>query len=99
MIESSASYHVTSHREYFSSYTSDDFGHAMMGNDISSKIIGMGSVTLETSIGCKLVLRDVRHVPNIILNLISTGVLDDEGFTSQSGGGKWKLIKGSLIVA
>ena len=99
VIDSGASYHVTSLREYFSSYTSGDFGHVMMANDGSSKIIGMGSVTLETSTGCKLVLRDVRHVPNIRLNLISTGVLDEEGFTSQSGGGKWKLVKGNLVVA
>ena len=43
-----------------------------MGNNGVSKIVGIEDVCLETSIGNKLVLKDVRHVPNIRLNLIST---------------------------
>ena len=55
--------------------------------------MGIGDVFLETSIGNKLVLKDVRHVPDIRLNLISTGKLDDEGFTNSFGESKWKLTK------
>ena len=58
----------------------------------------VGDICLETSIGNKLVLKDVRHVPDIRLNLIFTGKLDDEGFTNSFGESKWKLIKGSLVV-
>ena len=57
--------------------------------------MGIGDVFLETSIGTKLVLKDV---PDIRLNLISTGRLDDEGFTNSFGESKWKLTKGSLVV-
>ena len=99
MIDSSASYHLTSCRDYFSSYTSGDFGQVLMGNDGSSKIIGMGTMHLVTSTGCKLVLRNVRHVPDIRLNLLSTSVLDDEGFSSLLGERKWKLLKGGMVVA
>ncbi|VFQ80312.1 unnamed protein product [Cuscuta campestris] len=99
VIDSGASYHITSHREYFSSYTSGDFGHVRMGNDGSSKIIGMGDVCLETSTGCRLVLRDVRHVPDIRLSLISAGLLDDEGYANNFCDGRWKLSRGSLIMA
>lgn len=99
VIDSGASYHITSHREYFLSYTSGDFGYVRMGNDGSSKIIGAGSVCLETSTGCRLVLRDVRHVPDIRLSLISAGLLDDQGYANKFCDGKWKLSKGSLIVA
>ena len=35
----------------------------------------------------------------IHMNLISMGRLDDEGFYSLYGGTKWKLSRGSLIVA
>ena len=70
-----------------------------MGNKGVSKIVGIGDVFSETSIGNKLVLKDVRYVPNIRLNLISTGRLDDEGFTNSFGESKWKLTKGSLVVA
>ena len=41
----------------------------------------------------------MRHVPNIRLNLISTGNFDDDGYTNQFGEGKWKLAKGSLVLA
>ncbi|VFR02614.1 unnamed protein product [Cuscuta campestris] len=99
VIDSGASYHITSHMEYFSSYTSGDFGHVRMGNDGSSKIIGMGDVCLETSTGCRLVLRDVRHVPDIRLSLISAGLLDDEGYANKFCDGRWKLSRGSLIMA
>ncbi|KAF5932870.1 hypothetical protein HYC85_029041 [Camellia sinensis] len=69
------------------------------GEHSLSKIIGMGDVCLETNLGCKLLLKDVRHVPDIRLNLISTGKLDDEGFNNKFGNGILKLTKGSLVVA
>ena len=99
MIDSGVSFHVTSHEDLFTSYTLGDFGHVRMGNEGMSKIVGMRDVCLETNTGCRLVLKDVRHVPDIRLNLISTGKLDDEGYKNQFGNGKWKLSKGSLIVA
>ncbi|PNX70981.1 hypothetical protein L195_g057937, partial [Trifolium pratense] len=52
-----------------------------MGNDDRSKIVGKGDVCLETNTGCRLTLKDVRHVPDMRLNLISTGLLDEEGYT------------------
>ena len=69
-----------------------------MGNIGVSKIVGIRDVFLETNIGNKLVLKDVKHGPDIRLNLISTSRLDDEGFTNSFGESKWKLIKGSLVV-
>jgi len=70
-----------------------------MGNEGISKIVGKGDVCLKTGLGFTLVLKDVRHVPDIHLNLISTGKLDDEGYINHFGGGKWKVTKGSLIIA
>ena len=48
----------------------------------------MGDVELETSIGCKLVLKDVRHVPEIRFSLISIEKLGDEGNPSHLEEGK-----------
>ena len=70
-----------------------------MCNEGLSKIIGIGDVCLETNVGCKLLLKDVRQVPDMRLNLISTGKLDDEGFNNKFGDGIWKLTKSSLVVA
>ena len=49
--------------------------------------------------GCKMLLKDVRHVPEVRLNLISAGRLDDEGYTGSIRSGVMKFSKGSLIVA
>ncbi|KAF7127092.1 hypothetical protein RHSIM_Rhsim11G0033800 [Rhododendron simsii] len=71
---------VSSDADFFTSYNEGDSGCVRMGNEGLSKFFGMGNICLETSVGCKLVLKDVRHVPNIRLNLISTGKLDDESY-------------------
>ena len=99
VIYSGASFHVTSHSDFFTFYRTGDFGNARMGNNGVSKIVSIRDIFLETSIGKKLVLKDVRHVPDILLNLISTDRLDDEGFKNSFGESKWKLTKGSLVVA
>ena len=54
---------------------------------------------MTTNPRCKLVLKDVRHVLDKHLNLISAGKIDDVGLVNHFGGGKWKLTNGSLIVA
>ena len=51
-----------------------------MGNDGACRIVKIGEVCLLTSTGCKMALKDVRHVPNIRLNLMSTGGLVDKGY-------------------
>ena len=78
---------MTPHEEFFSSYQKGDFGTVKMGNHVTSKIIGIGEVTLMTKNGNKLVLKEVRHVPEMRLNLISTGKLDEVGMINQFGAG------------
>ena len=82
-----------------SDLTSSDFGSVRMGNDGSAKAIGMGDVHLETSNGTMLILKNVKHIPDIRMNLISTGKLDDEGFCNTFRDSKWKLTRGSMVVA
>ena len=70
-----------------------------MRNEEACQIIGIGDVCLTTSIGCKLVLKDVRHVLDVKLNLILVGRLDDEGYMGRIRNSTLKFCKGSLIVA
>ena len=44
-------------------------------------------------------MRDVRHIPEVRLNLISAGRLDDEGYIVSIQNGVMKFYKGNLIVA
>ena len=60
VIDSGASFHVTSHGDFFRSYSAGDFGNVRMGNNDTSKIVGIGDICLETSIGSKLILKDVK---------------------------------------
>ncbi|GKC81945.1 retrovirus-related pol polyprotein from transposon TNT 1-94 [Tanacetum coccineum] len=47
----------------------------------------------------KLVLHNVKPVPDMRLKIISTGLLDEDGYHNSSGNGLWKVTLGSLIVA
>ncbi|PKI31536.1 hypothetical protein CRG98_048071 [Punica granatum] len=53
-------FHVTPHRNFFSSYTTGDYGYVRMRNGQSCKIINIGDVCLETELGCKLFLKKVN---------------------------------------
>ena len=95
MVDSGASYHLTPDRKCFSSYKAREHGFVKMGNEVACRIVGIGDVW---STGCKLLLKDVRHVPVVQLNLISADRLDDEGYTGSIRNGVMKFNKEILIV-
>ena len=99
VIDTGASYHATPRRDLFATYKAGDFGNVKMGNDSFSKICGVGDICITTNVGCTLVLKDVRHVPDLRLNLMSGLALDRQGYVSQFGENAWKLTRGSLVVA
>jgi len=99
IIDSGATLHVTPRKEFFTSYTSGDFGVLKMGNDGESKVIGVGDVCLQTNMGVQLLLKGVKHTPDVRFNLISVQLLDDCGYDNHFGSSKWKLTKGNLVMA
>lgn len=60
----------------------------------SSTIVGKGTINIEINTFCRLVLNDVRHVPDIWLNLFLAGKLEDMIHGSYFGEGKWDPTKG-----
>ena len=44
-------------------------------------------------------LKDVRHVSDLRMNVFSTLAMDRAGYCNNLGNGRWKLTKGSLVVA
>ena len=70
-----------------------------MGNNSYVDIVGIGDVCVETNTRYTLALKDVRHVPDMHLNMISTHILDKEGYGNYFGDGKWRLSKRSLVLA
>ena len=78
-----ASCHVTPRRKFFTSYTIGNFGKIKLGDKGVCDIIGMGDIWLETNMGCKLQLKNVRHAPDMRFNLISMKALDQEGYCTS----------------
>ncbi|RDX81121.1 hypothetical protein CR513_38240, partial [Mucuna pruriens] len=64
IIDSGATLHVTPRKEFFTSYTTSDFGVLKIGNDGVTKVIGVGDVCLQTNTGMQLWLRGVKHAPD-----------------------------------
>lgn len=62
-----------------------------MGNDDLVKVNSIGDVYLEMSSGLRLVLKDGKYIPNIRLNLISAGKLEDDGYGNTFSNGQWEL--------
>ena len=69
-----------------------------MGNDISSKVVGIGSIRIKMFDGTVKIPTDVRHVPDIKKSLISLGFLDRGGYKTIVQGGVMKVCKGILLV-
>jgi hypothetical protein len=86
-------------KKKFISYKSGNMGKVCLGNNSFCNIEGVGDVLIKIEDGCSLLLKQVRHVPELRMNLVSTRKLDDEGFHIVLGKGGWKIVKGSLVVA
>ncbi|KAL0404120.1 UNVERIFIED_CONTAM: Retrovirus-related Pol polyprotein from transposon TNT 1-94 [Sesamum radiatum] len=99
VVDTAASYHVTPHRSYFTEYKAGDLGTVKMGNSSSSGISGIGDIKVKTSTGSTITLKDVRHVPDLRLNLLSVVSLDKQEFANHFSKGTWKLSKGVLTIA
>ena len=99
VIDSAASCHVTPRKELFILYKAGDFGRVKMGNNSYVDIVGIGDVCVETNTRYTLVLKDVQHVPDMRLNLISTYILDKKGYGNYFGDGRWRLSRGSFVLA
>ena len=59
-----------------------------VGNNHEVEVYGIGIVCLKTNNGSKLVLNNVKHAPNVLLNLIFVGYLDYEGYVNTLGVGQ-----------
>ena len=97
VIDSGASFHVTPHREWFSTYA-PMHGIVKLGDAYELEICGMGDIKLVLRNGTEFMLRNVRHVPKLAKSLISAGQLDDMGYTTSFGNGSWVIKKGNLVI-
>ncbi|KAJ9561973.1 hypothetical protein OSB04_007133 [Centaurea solstitialis] len=98
ILDTGGSFHITPHKELFSTYEKVADGSVSMGNDMPCDVVGIGSVSIKMHDGVVRTLTDVRHVPEMKKNLISLGVLDKIGYKYSGGGGVIRVTKGALVV-
>jgi len=48
--------------------------------------------------GSRLILKQVKHIHDVRLNLLFVGKLYDENYNILFSGDSWKLTKGSMVV-
>jgi hypothetical protein len=76
LVDSSASFHMTPHKEWFCEYERYDGGNVFLGDDSTTKIIGRGKVKLRLIDGRIRTFPGVLHIPGLAKNLSK---MDDAG--------------------
>ena len=76
-----------------------------MGNKSYADIVGIGDICVEINTGYTLKLKDVRHILDMRLNLISISVLDKEVMKAiqatvngNSLKDRWCLLEGRFVA-
>ena len=98
ILDSGCTFYMTPFKDYFTEYHKFDGGKVMMGNNAMCKVIGIGTVKLRLQDGTLLMIKQVRHVPDLKRNLISLGMFDKMGYSIRLESGYLKILDGSKTV-
>ncbi|KAL2512601.1 Uncharacterized protein Adt_18201 [Abeliophyllum distichum] len=96
ILDSCASFHVTSNKFWFDHLHESDHGHVVAWGGVAYRITGVGNVTVKFDSGFVHTLRKVRYVLHMGRNLISVGELESTGFMGRLGNGMIRMCKGAL---
>ena len=72
-MDSGATWHMTSRREWFHHYEPISGGSVFMGDDHALEIAGIGTIKLKMFDGMVRTIQEVRHVKGLKKNLLSLG--------------------------
>nr|GEX69385.1 retrovirus-related Pol polyprotein from transposon TNT 1-94 [Tanacetum cinerariifolium] len=62
-------------------------------------VAGIRDVVLKTTFGTEWILKNVRYIPTLKRKLIYVGQLDNEGYHIGFCDQKWKVTRGSRVIA
>nr|GEY90873.1 hypothetical protein [Tanacetum cinerariifolium] len=97
--DSDTTTHVCNNIDLFKTYKETEDGHeVMMGDNHTSKVIGLGNVEIQFTSGKKLTLMNVLHVPNIRKILVSGFKLCKSRVKAVIESDKVKLSKANVFV-
>ncbi|PRQ31089.1 putative RNA-directed DNA polymerase [Rosa chinensis] len=96
IFSTAACYHVTQQREILENYTSGNFGKVRTITGAAMDVVGKGDVRIKLSSNATWILRDVKHIPACVWNLISVGQLAEKGYRMILSSGSWKISTGDF---
>ena len=94
-MDSGCTFHMTPFKDYFIEYHKFDGGRVMMGNNAMCRVIGIGTVKLRLQDGTLLMIKQVKHVPDLKRNLISLEMFDQIGYNIRLESGDLRVLDGS----
>ncbi|KAL2230353.1 UNVERIFIED_CONTAM: Retrovirus-related Pol polyprotein from transposon TNT 1-94 [Sesamum indicum] len=97
LIDFGCTFHMSPFKDIFSNLRYEHIGFVSMANEKKCEIRGLGDVALCFE-GYKMILKNVRYVPDLSHNLISYAALEEDGLEGRWGKGTMKIMKGSLVV-
>ncbi|KNZ49413.1 hypothetical protein VP01_5024g1, partial [Puccinia sorghi] len=98
ILDSGSSSHVFNDKRFFDQLELGDFDSIKTGKkDANLAIKGTGQVTLSWG-RMTVSLKNCLYVPDIVVNLISPGLLDKKGCTVSATGGKFQVLKNGLVL-
>ena len=98
ILDSSCTFHITPNQDLFSTYKHVHKGAVLMGNNASCQVAGIRIVCIKMFDEVVPTLGDVKHVPDLKMNLKSLSTLDVKEYKYTSEGGVLKISKGALVV-
>ncbi|KAL2251628.1 UNVERIFIED_CONTAM: Retrovirus-related Pol polyprotein from transposon TNT 1-94 [Sesamum indicum] len=98
LIDSGCTFRMSPFKDIFTNFKYEHIGFVSMANEKKCDIKGLGDISLCFEGGHKMVLKNVRYVPDLSHNLISCSALEEDRLEGRWGKGIMKIMKGSLVV-
>ena len=98
VLDTSRTYNMTLHKDWFSSLKEFDGGVSFMGDDDSCTTKWIGTVRSKLHDGTVKEMIRVRYVPNLNKFFICLGTLQSKGFRFHSDGDILKVTYSALVV-
>jgi hypothetical protein len=97
VLDTACTFHMSLKMDWFTTSESVNGGSVLMGNDVTSKIVGMGTIRIRIHDKIVRTMKNV-HIPDLKKNLISFGTLDSLEYKYFGEGGVIWVCKGSLVI-
>ena len=87
-LDTGATNHMTGCRNFFCDLDESASGYVKFGDNLRIQIKGQGNIEITQKDGDILRLLNVLYVPDLAVNILSLGRLDEEGYRMTMAGGK-----------